>query len=189
MSFNKEKELKKIKNEVLECKGCSLCESRIYPVIGEGKHSTDIMLVGEAPGLNESKTGRPFCGKAGKVLDELLNSAGIKREDVYITNILKDRPPDNRDPLPQEIEACIPYLKRQIKAINPKVMGCLGRHAMNVLMEEFGIGSAGAISQIHGKVFEADRIKIVPLYHPAVAVYNPNMKEVLKEDFKVLKDL
>ncbi len=183
------KEMKKIRDDIVECAKCPLSSSRVLPVIGEGSHSADIMFVGEAPGSNESKTGRPFCGRAGKVLDELLESAGIKREEVYITNILKDRPPNNRDPLPQEIKACLPFLKRQIKIIDPKVVGCLGRHAMNLLMEEFGVGNAGSISQIHGKVFEAGEVKIVPLYHPAVAAYNPNMKKVLKEDFKVLKDL
>jgi len=189
-------ELKKIKDEVLNCKKCSLYEERIknrfYPVIGEGNHQAKIIFVGEAPGLQEAKTGRPFCGAAGKILDELLESVSIKREDVYVTNLLKDRPPDNRDPLKEEIEACIPYLERQIEIIKPEVICPLGRFAMEFLMEKYGLkDQVQGISKIHGKIFEARTLfgstKIISLYHPAVATYNPNMKEILKKDFKVLE--
>lgn len=163
-------------------------------MIGEGNHQARIVFVGEAPGLNEAKTGRPFCGAAGKILDELLESAGIKREDVYITNILKDRPPENRDPQPEEIKACAPYLERQIEIIKPKIICPLGRHSMKFLMEKFGLESQlEGISKIHGKLFEINnffqRIIIIPFYHPAVATYNPNMKKILKEDFKILKTI
>jgi DNA polymerase len=193
-----EEELKKIKNEVLNCKKCSLhkerFENRFYPVVGEGDHRAKIMFVGEAPGLREAKTGRPFCGAAGKILDELLESAGIKRKDVYIANILKDRPPENRDPQPEEIKACAPYLERQIEIIKPKIICPLGRHSMKFLMEKFGLKSQlEGISKIHGKLFEINnffqRIIIIPFYHPAVAIYNPNMKKILKEDFKILKTI
>lgn len=192
----KERELKKIKDEVINCKKCSLYENRIYPVIGEGSHQTKIMFIGEAPGAQEDRTGRPFCGTAGKILDELLNSAGIKREEVYITNLLKDRPPSNRDPQPEEVKACTPYLERQIEIIKPKIICLLGRHSMNFLMERFGLkDEIQPIGQIHGKVFEArpelaewvKSLKIIPLYHPAAVIYNPNMKEVLKKDFQILK--
>ena len=191
--MDREEELKKIKEEVINCKKCSLYKSRIYPVIGEGSHEAKIMFIGEAPGLNESKTGRPFCGASGKILDELLESINVKREDVYIANILKDRPPDNRDPQRGEIEACTPYLERQIEAIKPKVLCPLGRHSMNFLMEKFGLkDQIEPIGKIHGKVFEVKslflNIKIVPFYHPAVATYNANMKSVLKSDFKVLEE-
>lgn len=183
-----ERGLKKIKDEVLSCRKCSLYKTRIYPVIGEGSHKAKIMFIGEAPGVQESKTGRPFCGAAGKILDELLESVGIKREDVYITNLLKDRPPNNRDPQKEEIEACVPYLERQIEIIKPEVICPLGRFSMRFLMEKFGLeDEIQQISKIHGKIFEAKNLKIIPLYHPAVATYNPNMKEVLKKDFKVLE--
>ncbi len=191
-----EEELKKIKNEVLSCKKCSLykerVENRFFPVIGEGNHQAKIMFVGEAPGLQEAKTGRPFCGAAGKILDELLESAGIKRKDVYNTNILKDRPPENRDPQPEEIQACTPSLERQIEIIKPKVLCPLGRYSMNFLMEKLGLGDQiEGISKIHGKLFKTkdlfQDISIIPFYHPAVAAYNPNMKNVLKKDFSILE--
>ncbi len=187
-----EKELKSIKEEVIACQKCSLYKSRVLPVIGEGNHQAEIMFIGEAPGEQESKKGRPFCGRAGQVLDELLDSIGIKRSDVYITNLLKDRPPNNRDPLPEEINVCAPFLERQIKAISPKVLCLLGRHSMRFIMEKFGLKDKIApISQIHGQIFSVSSlfqdIKIIPFYHPAVAVYNPLMLKTLKEDFKILK--
>lgn len=191
-----DKQLKKIKDEVIDCKKCSLYEKRVkdtfYPVIGEGNHQAKIIFIGEAPGLQEAKTGRPFCGASGKILDQLLESVGIERQDVYIANILKDRPPDNRDPQEEEIKACFPYLERQIETIKPKVICLLGRHSMQTLMEKYGLkDQIEGISKIHGKVFESKAnfgaIKIIPLFHPAVAVYNPNMKEELKKDFQILK--
>ena len=191
-----ERELKKIKEEVLNCKNCSLYEKRVkngfYPVIGEGSHQAKIMFVGEAPGLQEAKTGRPFCGAAGKILDELLESVGIKREEVYIANLLKCRPPENRDPQPEEIKACPPYLERQIEIIKPKVICPLGRYSMKFLMEKFGLeDQIEGISKIHGRLFKGKNlfqsITIIPFYHPAVATYNPNMKEILAKDFRILE--
>jgi uracil-DNA glycosylase len=191
-----EKELKRVKEEVLNCKKCSLykerIENRFYPVIGEGNHQAKIMFVGEAPGLQEAKTGKPFCGTAGKILDELLESVNIKREEVYITNILKDRPPGNRDPQPEEIKSCTPYLERQIEMIKPEIICPLGRHSMSFLMEKFGLeDQIEGISKIHGRLFRTKNlsrdIAIIPFYHPAVAAYNPNMMKILKEDFKILE--
>ena len=184
--------LKQIKEKVLNCNKCFLRKSReesgYFPVIGQGDHNAEIVFIGEAPGLNEAKTGVPFCGAAGKILDELLNFVGIKREDVYITNILKDRPPNNRDPEANEIEACIPYLKRQIEIIKPKVICTLGRYSMDVIMKQFGlVDELDSISKIHGKEFKVEELSIIPLYHPAVAIYNSNMKETLKNDFQILK--
>ncbi len=189
-----ETKLKKIKEEVIACQKCPLYKTRILPVIGEGNHQTKIVLVGEAPGASESKTGRPFCGQAGKVLDELLESAGIKREEIYITNILKDRPPHNRNPQQEEIEACVPYLIRQINIIKPKVIGALGNYASAYLLEKFNLkDEIQGISKIHGQFFDSQadygKIKIIPFYHPAVAVYNQNMKEFLKNDFNKLKEV
>lgn len=129
-----------------------------------------------------------------KNLDELLESVGIKRKDVYITNILKDRPPGNRDPQPEEIKACTPYLERQIKMINPEIICPLGRFSMRFLMEKFGLEDRiERISKIHGRLFKSknlfQEIIIIPFYHPAVATYNSNMKKILKEDFKILKTI
>ena len=197
-TLEKMERMKAIRDEVINCQKCGLCELRrqnnYFPVIGQGSHSAKIMLVGEAPGLNEAKTGRPFCGASGKVLDALLESAGVKREEVYIGNILKDRPPQNRNPLAEEIAACTPYLERQIEIIGPKVIGALGNFSAAFLMEKYGLkDKIQGISKIHGQVFESgDQFGnkvIVPLYHPAVAVYNANMKETLINDFKVLKNL
>ena len=188
--------LKKIKEEVLDLKESPLYQERIkngvFPVIGEGSHYAKIMFVGEAPGKNEAATGRPFCGMSGKLLDELLASAGIPRQDVYITNIVKDRPPFNRDPLPDEITVYGPFLDRQIEIIQPEVIATLGRFSMDYIMRKFGLeAQLKPISQMHGKVFEAEagygKLKIIPLYHPAVAIYNRTTKDVLLNDFQVLK--
>lgn len=187
--------MKKIRDEIL-----SLAESPLYqyrvdnknlPVIGEGSHHAEIIFVGEAPGKNEAETGKPFCGKSGKVLDHLLGSVGIDRKDVYVTNVVKDRPPGNRDPLPEEIALYAPFLDRQIEIIKPKVIATLGRFSMAYVMKKFDLEDVlQPISALHGKVFSAHTsygdISIIPLYHPAVAVYNSNMIDTLKKDFEIL---
>lgn len=191
----KEKELESLKKECLGfCYSHSLYEKGTYPVFGEGSLDAKIMLIGESPGYHESLSGHPFCGAAGKVLDELLEYVGIKRGEIYITNLVKIRPPSNRDPTSGEIKAFAPYLERQIEIIKPKVICLLGRHSMKFLMERFGLkDEIQPISKIHGKTFEVknlfQKIKIIPLYHPAVATYNPNMKQILKKDFQILKNL
>ena len=198
MANDRTEQLRQIKNEVLALKESPLHKERIknkvFPVIGEGSHYAQIMFIGEAPGKNEALTGRPFVGAAGKFLNELLASAGIPREDVYITNIVKDRPPFNRDPLPSEIEIYGPFLDRQIDIIQPQVIATLGRFSMDYVMRKFRLlDYLGSIGQLHGKFFEAEasygKIKIVPLYHPAAAIYNNSLKETLKTDFAVLKKL
>ncbi|MDO8183636.1 MAG: uracil-DNA glycosylase [bacterium] len=160
------------------------------PVIGEGSHEAKIMLIGEAPGKNEAKTGRPFCGAAGRLLDELLASINLPREKIYITNIIKDRPPQNRDPLPEEINIYGPFLDRQIEIIKPAIIATLGRYAMTYILAKFGVGDLGTISQLHGQVVVVEAsygpIKIVPLYHPAAAIYNQHLKSTLLADFKIL---
>ena len=188
----KSPELKKIKDEVVALKESPLYEERIknkyFPVIGEGSHNANIMFIGEAPGENEAKTGRPFCGRAGKVLDSLLESVGIQREDVYITNIVKDRPPGNRDPLPDEINIYAPFLDRQIEIIKPKVIATLGRFSMQYVMNRYGLEwELAPISVLHGKVFQADKFKLIPLYHPAAAIYNQELLKTLQTDFQILK--
>ena len=186
--------LKKIKDEVVALDTSLLYLERVknkyFPVIGEGNHSAEIMFVGEAPGENEAKTGRPFCGRAGKVLDELLASVGIARKDVYVTNIIKDRPPANRDPYPDEIATYAPFLDRQIEIIKPKVVVTLGRFSMQYVMNHYGLEwELAPISVLHGQIFSAKDFKFVPLYHPAAAIYNQHLLDTLKEDFKVLKTL
>ena len=182
------KGMEKVKDEVLACKKCPLYKTKTYPVIGQGSHQAEIIFVGEAPGFNEDKTGRPFCGEAGKVLDELLDFIGFKREEIYICNILKCRPPGNRNPKKEEIEACASYLEKQIEIIEPKVICVLGNYSTAYILEKYGLKEKiQGISKIHSQVFSANNFKIIPLYHPAVATYNPNMKEILKKDFKVLE--
>lgn len=189
-----EEALKKIKDEVLSLDASPLYVERVankyFPVIGEGSHSARIMFIGEAPGENEAKTGRPFCGRAGKVLDDLLVSIGVDRKDVYVTNIVKDRPPKNRDPLPEEISIYAPFLDRQIEAIAPEIVATLGRFSMQYVMSRYGLEKELApISALHGKLFQAKNFKFVPLYHPAAAIYNQHLMSTLREDFKILKKL
>lgn len=190
--------MRKIRDEVVELKQSPLYKFRVennnLPVIGEGSHTAKIMFVGEAPGRNEAKSGRPFCGAAGRILDELLESVQIKREDVYVTNIVKDRPPQNRDPLPEEIEIYGPFLDRQIEIIRPKVVAALGRYSCGYVMNKFGLSpQLEPIGKLHGKVFDTTLsygpIKVVALYHPCVAIYNSHTKDQLKADFQVLKTL
>ena len=152
------------------------------------------MLIGEAPGKNEAKTGKPFCGAAGKFLNELLNHIDLCRENIYITNIVKDRPQENRDPTAKEIKAYGPLLDRQIEIIKPKIIATLGRFSMQYIMEKFGLRSEiEPISKTHGKIYEAKtsygKIKIIPLYHPAAALYNGGMRNILKKDFEILKKI
>lgn len=190
--------MRQIRDEVVRLKGSPLykfrMENKSLPVIGEGNHFAKIMFIGEAPGRNEARTGRPFCGAAGKILDELLLSVGIPREEVYVTNIVKDRPPQNRDPFPEEIEVYGPFLDRQIEIIQPKVIATLGRYSMSYIMPKFDLEfEMEPISLAHGKSYEATAsyglVKIIPFYHPAVAVYNSHTKDQLKKDFEILKNL
>lgn len=194
--MSKTEQMRMIRDEVLALTTSPLYEYRTaeknLPVIGEGDHDAAIMFVGEAPGRNEAKQGRPFVGAAGKILDRLLASASILRDTVYITNIIKDRPPENRDPLPEEIVVYGPFLDRQIEIIKPKVIATLGRYAMHYIMEHRGlIALLEPISRAHGKSYKTvasyGEITIIPLYHPAVAVYNMNSYSDLEKDFHVLK--
>jgi DNA polymerase len=190
----RDKALKEIKDEIIGLSSSPLYLERVnnkyFPVIGEGSHSAEIMFIGEAPGQNEAKSGRPFCGRAGKILDELLVSVGIERKDVYVTNIVKDRPPGNRDPYPDEISIYAPFLDRQIEIIRPKIIATLGRFSMSYVMNRYGLEwELGPISILHGKVFSSPNFKFVPLYHPAAAIYNQHLLMTLKEDFKVIKTL
>mgnify|MGYP003394560893 CR=1 FL=1 len=188
--------MKQIRDELLQLKDSPLYEYRVqnkfFPVVGEGSHVAHIMFVGEAPGKNEAETARPFCGKSGKVLDDMLESINLNRSDVYITNIVKDRPPENRDPKPEEVKIYGPFLDRQIEIIKPQVIATLGRYSMKYIMEKFGLGEkVGSIGELHGKEFPTETdygpISIIPLYHPAVALYDGSNKQTLLNDFKVLE--
>ena len=189
-----EEELERIEQSIKACKRCELWKTRTNPVAGAGSLSAKIVFVGEAPGYYEDLKGEPFVGKAGKVLDELLASVELQRSEVYIANVLKCRPPGNRNPATEEIRACTPYLDAQLEIIQPEIIATLGNFSLSYIFDKFGLRSKkDKISKIHGKVFTVSTIagikikKIIPLYHPAVATYNPNMKETLIDDFKVLK--
>lgn len=180
-------EYKRLVNEIVECKKCPLHKYRKKPVPGEGPLDAEVMIVGEAPGRREDETGRPFVGPAGRLLDALLAKAGLERSKVYITNIVKCRPPGNRDPSRQEVEACLPYLKRQIRIIKPRVIIALGRHAGSTLYQMAGRRWRGMRAE-HGVPINANiegiNVIIVPTYHPAAALYNPQLRQVLEEDFE-----
>ena len=184
-----EKEIMQLSQDVAGCKKCDLCKTRKNPVVGNGSLNASAMFIGEAPGYNEDMQGIPFVGRAGKVFDELLQSIGLEREEVYVCNILKCRPPENRNPFDSEIKACTPYLDRQITAVKPKVIGTLGNFATSYVLGKFGL-QAEKIGKVHGKTFHIKNLlfesRIIPLYHPAAATYNPNMKSVLMEDFKAI---
>jgi uracil-DNA glycosylase family 4 len=195
--MSKKEEMKKIKEELLDLKESPLysyrVENKAFPVIGEGSHDAKIIFIGEAPGKNEAMTGKPFCGASGKVLDQLLEHIGVNRETVYVTNVVKDRPEDNRDPKPSEIELYSPFLDRQLNIIQPKVIATLGRFSMEYIMNKFDLElELDSISKIHGKKFKVNvpwgEVYIIPLYHPAVAVYNRNQLPELKKDFEILKE-
>jgi len=177
-----------------DCQKCRLSPTRTQVVWGTGNPANGVVFIGEAPGFNEDKKGIPFCGKAGGILDRLLLSGGLRRPDVYITNIVKCRPPENRDPEPDEISACSEYLDRQLALINPRIICCLGRHALAVMLKKYDLSAEGSITKLHGRVFTAGNnlfstVNIVAFYHPAVATYNPGMFPVLQKDFAVLKTL
>jgi uracil-DNA glycosylase family 4 len=161
-------------------------------VIGEGNVDAQIMLIGEAPGEQEAKRGRPFVGASGRFLDELLKSIGLQRTDVYITNVVKDRPPENRDPTSAEIQLYTPFLVRQLAIIQPNVIVTLGRFAMDFVLELFQMAEQGQkISVLHGKLLHAEAsygpVAVLPLFHPAVALYTNERRQTLIEDFQVLK--
>ena len=181
--MNAEERLRQIAQEVTACTTCKLHHSRKNAVPGEGPVRADLMFIGEGPGFHENEQGRPFVGAAGKFLEELLATIDLKREDVFIGNVVKCRPPGNRDPMLDEIESCTPYLERQIETINPKVIITLGRFSMARYFPD------AKISQIHGQPKEFKGRLIVPMYHPAAALHQPSLRETVKEDFAKLPAL
>ena len=190
--MDKKSEMKKIESEVCECKKCGLYKTRQLPVVGEGSLNADLLFIGEAPGYNEDLQGKPFAGRSGKVFDELLESIELKREKIYITNILKCRPPKNRNPLLSEIKSCTPYLDKQLGIIKPKIIVTLGNFATQYIFEKFGMAKK-RISDVHGKTFPINTLNgnlvIIPIFHPACVVYNSNMMNILKADFQKIKNV
>jgi DNA polymerase len=179
--------LEEIAELVSKCERCDLHCTKTKDVPGKGNKTSKILFIGEAPGKAEDLQGEPFVGAAGKFLNEMLADIGLKREDIFIANVLKHRPPNNRDPKPEEAEACWPYLKRQIELIDPKVIVFLGRHSMKRFFPEY------VISEVHGKAFRkefADRNQVfLALYHPAAALYNGGMRATLKSDFAKIPEI
>jgi DNA polymerase len=173
---------------IAACTRCRLAQGRTQVVFGVGDSNADLLFVGEAPGFHEDQQGRPFVGQAGKLLDKLLAGIGLKRDQVYIANVLKCRPPGNRDPQPDEIQACEGHLFRQVELIEPKVVATLGNFATKLLS-----GKPAGITRVHGQEQETTlggrRVLLYPLYHPAAALYTPAMLKVLEEDFARLPDL
>jgi len=174
--------------QVSACTRCRLAQTRTQVVFGVGNPHADLMFVGEAPGFHEDKQGQPFVGQAGKLLDKLLEGIGLDRSQVYIANVLKCRPPGNRDPQPDEIESCEPHLFRQIGLIQPRVVATLGNFATKLLS-----GKQTGITRVHGVEQETtvggNPVLLYPLYHPAAALYTPAMLEVLKQDFVRIPEL
>lgn len=181
--MNREEKLKKIADEVSVCTACDLHYSRKHAVPGAGKADTDIMFIGEGPGFHENEQGLPFVGAAGKFLDELLDSINLKRSDVFITNVVKCRPPSNRDPNPDELHACSGYLERQIRIINPRVIVTLGRYSMAHFLRH------AKISDIHGQATRVRGRLIVAMYHPAAALHQRSLKSTIEADFARLPAL
>lgn len=174
--------LQEVASQVTECKNCQLSFSRKKAVPGEGPPDAEIMLIGEGPGFYENEQGRPFVGAAGKFLDELLERAKVSRKEVFITNVVKCRPPGNRDPLPEELLACSAYLERQIAAINPLIIVTLGRYSMGRFLPNV------RISEVHGKPAWVRGRLIVPMFHPAAALHQPSLKTSVERDFARLPE-
>lgn len=177
-------EFEELEKECRACTKCELCKTRTNVVFGRGNKNASLMFIGEAPGENEDKTGLPFVGAAGKLLDKYLEAVGISTEDYYIANILKCRPPKNRDPLPEEQDACIGYLRSQVAEIKPNLIVCLGRiAAMRIIKPDFKITAE------HGKFFKKGNMTICAVYHPAALLRDPRKKEDMLEDMKSIKAL
>src|SRR3989344_1795059 len=187
MSINKREELEKLKKEMQGDNSLPLRAGATQLVFGEGNPNTKVYFIGEGPGFNEDRLGRPFVGQAGKLLDNLLQSINLKREDVYISNLVRFRPPENRDPLPEEIEAFRPYVDREIEIIDPKIIVTLGRFSMGKFLPNV------KISQVHGKPrkisWHGREMVIIPMYHPAAALRAGAIMQQIREDFKIIPEV
>lgn len=178
-------ELDKVRQEILKCQKCPLAKTRANAVPGEGDSRAEIMFIGEAPGATEDTKGIPFCGAAGKFLDQMLNGIGLSREKVFITNTAKCRPPENRDPEDSEKQVCRDYLNKQFDIIKPKLIVCLGRHSMATFLP-----TAGSITTSHGRAFRKPNGQVfLPLYHPAAALHNGGLRQTLIDDFNKIPSI
>ena len=176
--------LEQVRDEALQCCKCALCETRNTVVFGVGNPHAEVMFIGEAPGKKEDLGAEPFIGAAGKNLNKLLEVAGLAREDIYIANVLKCRPPENRDPHFDEIEACTPYLRKQVAAINPDVLVTLGNFATKFILK-----TDCGITSLRGRVYTAGKFYVLPTFHPAAAIYDQSKAPLLQSDFELLKRL
>lgn len=176
-------EIKEIESRINNCHDCPLSKTRVKAVPGEGPDQPEIMFIGEGPGFHEDQQGRPFVGASGKYLDHLLASINLKREDVFITNVVKCRPPNNRDPQEHELEACHNHLSKQIEALHPKILITLGR----ISLSRFFPGER--ISNVHGKPHLRQDTTLLPMYHPAAALHQNKMRQFIEEDFKKLPSI
>ncbi len=180
MEKKKEELLAQIEHVVKTCHNCRLWRTATHAVPGEGSARAEVMFVGEGPGYHEDKLGRPFVGRAGSLLDRLLSRNGLDRTNVFITNVVKHRPPENRTPMKDEARACLPYLLQQIKVINPKIIVPLGRSALEVFLKD------KTISDVHGQAFRVGNRVVFPLYHPAAALRSPSVARILEQEFRDL---
>ncbi|MEG1512111.1 MAG: uracil-DNA glycosylase [Raoultibacter sp.] len=176
--------LEELQAQVERCRRCALAEGRTQTVFGIGNPNARVLIVGEAPGKNEDLQGEPFVGAAGKYLNELLGYAGLVREDIFIANVLKCRPPDNRNPLPAEIETCTPFLREQTRTIDPDIIVTLGNFATKFILK-----TDRGITGLHGKLYQAGKFKVFPIFHPAAAIYDRSKREALEADFCALGKL
>jgi len=187
--MSKQELMDEVAAEVMACRKCGLWKKRKNPVPGEGTLNADVMFVGEAPGYWEDLKGKPFVGSAGQILDEMLSKIGLSRDRGYIGNVVKCRPPENRDPSASEIKTCVPYLDQQIRIIKPKIIVTLGRHSTFYIFSKCGL-EAGGITKLHGRKYEVElldfKVFVIPMYHPAAVLYNPKYRKDLERDFQLL---
>jgi len=195
MADNPESSIRELHDKITACTLCHLCEARNRAVPGEGPANASVMFIGEGPGRQEDIEGRPFVGRAGKFLDECLQSIGLKRESVFITNIVKCRPSEksgnwvrDRKPTREEIAACSPYLDRQLELVKPEILCALGDTASSQILRRYGM-EEDTIGHIHGKLFLAGAVKLIPLYHPAAALYDNNLRQIVMIDFQRLRQV
>jgi len=188
----KQQLMNKILEKIKACTECPLCKGRCKPVLGEGNLNSELVFVGEAPGRKEDEVGIPFVGAAGQFLDRLLFRIGLSREAVYISNVVKCHPPDNRRPVMKEIEACTPFLEEQLEIIKPKIIVAMGNSAISFFSKKFGFKVIG-MKRIHGKTFQIEapwgKVTLLVTFHPAAALYNKDLEKIIEKDFKKLLTL
>lgn len=182
--MRKKDALGEIASRICGCVRCGLASERLRAVPGDGSPESTLMMVGEGPGRQEDQEGKPFVGAAGRLLNELLEQIGLKRELVFVTNVVKCRPPGNRDPLPEEKEACLPFLREQVSVLRPLFICPMGNHALATLLK-----TEESISRLHGKAIRKGGFTFFPLYHPAAALYNSGLRKTMERDFSVLAEM